>query len=29
MNFKKIISGIVAAAMALVMAMPTVSATDG
>ena len=29
MNFKKIISGIVAAAMAMVMAMPTVSATDG
>ena len=29
MNFKKIISGIVTAAMALVMTMPTVSATDG
>lgn len=29
MNFKKIISGIVAAAMALVMTMPTASATDG
>ena len=29
MNFKKIISGIVAAAMALVMIMPTASATDG
>ena len=29
MNFKKIISGIVAAAMALVMTIPTVSATDG
>ena len=29
MNFKKIISGIVTAAMALVMTMPTASATDG
>ena len=29
MNFKKIISGIVTAAMALVMTIPTVSATDG
>ena len=29
MNFKKIISGIVAAAMALAMTIPTVSATDG
>ena len=29
MNFKKIISGIVAATMALVMTMPTASATDG
>ena len=29
MNFKKIISSIVTAAMALVMTIPTVSATDG
>lgn len=29
MNFKKIISGIVTAVMALVMTIPTVSATDG
>ena len=29
MNFKKIISGIVATAMVLVMTIPTVSATDG
>ena len=29
MNFKKIISGIVAAAMALGMTIPSVSATDG